>query len=43
MGREVDRLANLARDTVEQAKAFTASPEGKEALAEITATARRLS
>lgn len=37
MMQERDRLADMARATIEQAKAFSASPRGKQAMAEIAA------
>lgn len=37
MMQERDRLTDMARATIEQAKAFSASPSGKQAMAEIVA------
>lgn len=41
--QERHRLADMARATIGQAKAFSASPQGKQAMAEIAERIRRLS
>lgn len=43
MMQERDRLAEMARATTEQAEAFSASPKGKQAMADIAEQVRRLS